>query len=157
VDTTYATGFAYDVTAGVGKFNGSYVGSYLDMLKNIIPEYPHTIIPSTVLTTTSTIIADSMRVSSVGPVNCADCNSYLLSGGLLMTTPWAPTSYYDFDLVNLDNVTATQIQFESTNGTSTFDDGDCKVYGAESFLIGIKVCVKTSDSLKGSFEAGMFE
>ncbi|KAF2659788.1 hypothetical protein K491DRAFT_622242 [Lophiostoma macrostomum CBS 122681] len=158
VDTTYSTGFIYDVTAGVGKFNGPYVGQYLGNLANMARDggYPNTIVPYTIVTTSSNIVSDAMRVTTVDPVNCAGCNSYLLTGGFLMTTPWAPTGYQDYPLVNIDNVPGTQVQYKAGNGTVEFASQDCTVYGEPPFLFGIKVCVKTSDANKGSFEAGIY-
>jgi hypothetical protein len=74
-----------------------------------------------------------------------------------MTTPWAPTGFDDYPLVNIDKVPAVQVQFRRGNGTSEFASEDCNVYGAQPFLIGIKVCVKTSDVHKGSLEAGILD
>ncbi|KAF2470127.1 uncharacterized protein BDR25DRAFT_152192, partial [Lindgomyces ingoldianus] len=157
VVTAYDPVFTYKVTAGVGQFNGSYVSRYLDMLKNVTAEYPYQIVPYSVLQGVSSLVGNSMHVINAPKIDCPECDSYLLTGGVIMTTPWYPTGYSSYPLVNIDKVPASQIQFRrGMNSTDSFQDEDCDIYGSKSFLIGIKVCVSKSKSYPGSIVAGVF-
>ncbi|KAF2267579.1 hypothetical protein CC78DRAFT_591957 [Lojkania enalia] len=153
----YDSGFTYDVTAGVGQFNASLLGPFFSMLKNIVPEYSHQIVPSTILSTTYSLIGNSMHVTNTQSVDCDDCDSYLLNGGVVSTTPWFPEGYNEYPLANIEDVPTTQVQFRRwMSEEDGFTDENCSTYGAEGFLIGMKVCVSNSNAYPGSITAGLY-
>ena len=73
-----------------------------------------------------------------------------------MATPWIPSGYDTYPLVNIENVPAVQVQFKRTmNETEHFLKEDCDIFGRSGFLIGIKMCVAESQALPGSVIAGI--
>jgi hypothetical protein len=84
------------------------------------------------------------------------CDSYLFSGGLSMTTPWAPTGYPSFPLINIYNLPASQIEFKrGINNSHVFSDSECGVYGSDGTLVGVRVCISENPQEYGSYLAGM--
>ncbi|KAF2122772.1 hypothetical protein BDV96DRAFT_639340 [Lophiotrema nucula] len=157
VITAYDVTQTYDVTAGVGQFNGSYVSSYLDMLKGINPEYNYTIVPSEHLLNSYSLVGSSMHSMSVHPTSCQTCDSYLLPGGIYMTTPWPPEGHEEYPLIDINDAPALRVDFErGMDAKDGFTDEDCSTYGSPPFLIGIKLCVSKSNAFPGSLVAGVY-
>ncbi|KAF2005758.1 hypothetical protein P154DRAFT_551439 [Amniculicola lignicola CBS 123094] len=157
VVTAYETAMTYDVTAGVGQFKGEYVQSYTNALQAIVPEYNFTVVPSSILKTAYSLAGNSMHLVTSKPVHCDGCDSYLMTGGMLSTTPWPPQGHDGYSMINLKNVPASQIEFRrGIAAEDAFTDEDCSQYGDKSFLIGIKVCVAKSKSYPGFLAAGLF-
>nr|KAK5437002.1 hypothetical protein LTR18_009367 [Exophiala xenobiotica] len=151
---------SYRATAGVGQFNGSYIPEYLQRYKDTDQAYGPAVLPYSTVNTASNLVVNPMHSTAISPVVYGEgkvCHSYLLSGGLLMTTPWPPTTYASFPVITLRNIPATQIDFVRGIHNDTFDDAeDCAVFGAEGFLIAMKFCLARSQSSPGSMIAGIF-
>ncbi|KAI1967016.1 hypothetical protein LOZ58_000509 [Ophidiomyces ophidiicola] len=162
-NTSLATGYdalySYNVTAGVGQFNGSFVEPYLQKLQNLTPEYPYRIISYTTLSTAYNLVVNPMHSVIIPPISCKEdgCDSYLLSGGLVMTTPWPPTDHPSHPVIQIYNVPSTQIEFRRNidEGESFLND-DCTMFGDQSSLIGIKLCLAHSRKVNGSVIAGKY-
>jgi hypothetical protein len=142
-----------------GNFNESYVQSFFTNLQALEPDYTHRIVPYNMLAIAYNLVGDSMQASVAQPVNehCGSsaCDSYLFTGGLIMTTPWTPTGYESFPLTNIYNLPAMQIEFmRGLNDSHVFTDNECAVYGSKGVLIGIKMCVAERASMKGGYLAG---
>lgn len=155
----YESVSTYNVTAGVGSFNGSYVPQYLQQFKDTNGGYSYSVLPYSTLVTASNLIVNPMHSVALDPVNCEtgmDCTGYLMSGGLMMTTPWPPTDHADYPVVVLENAPSVQIDFVKGIHNDTFvDSDDCLVFGQDGFLIGFKFCLAKSQSAIGSLIAGM--
>jgi hypothetical protein len=155
----YAPVYTYNVTAGVGPFNGSYVRSYVQQLQNLDPQYKYQVVPYSIYAIVYNLVVNPMHSLVSSPVRCGAgtaCDSYLLTGGLVMTTPWPPINYTENPLVEIYNASATQIDFERglRPGDAFSDADDCSVYGAPDFLIGMQVCIAESRVAPGSIMAG---
>jgi hypothetical protein len=88
------------------------------------------------------------------PVNCDrnTCNSFLLTGGLVVTTPWPPTNYTEHPIITIQRAPAVQIEFtDNISEGDEFTDDDCSLFDGEGVLIAIKVCVARSQIAQGSF------
>jgi hypothetical protein len=152
---------SYDATGGVGKFNGSYIPEYLQRYKNSNRAYSPAVLPYSTVNTASNLVVNPMHSTAISPIVCGEgrvCHSYLLSGGLIMTTPWPPTNYSSYPVITLRRIPAIQIDFVRGIHNDTFDDAeDCEVFGDEGFLIAMKFCLARSLSAPGSLIAGKLE
>lgn len=154
--------YVYEVTAGVGGFNGSYVAPYLDGLQNSQPGYGHTIVPFDLMATSYGLIGDSKQTIIAEPADefCGSvddpCDSYLLTGGLLLTTPWAPTNYSSYPFINIYDLPATQVEFQrGIISDYVFSNSECAAYGANGILVGVRLCISNNPQQDGSYLAGM--
>jgi hypothetical protein len=154
--TAYDSGHTYEVTAGVGQFNGSYVPRYLEKIKAVEPSYRYQVVPSTILAASYSLVWNSLHVINGAPIECASCDAYLLTGGVILTTPFIPEGYDKYPLVNIDNAPATQVQFERGMAKADgFQDENCSVYGGSgNITLGMKVCINKSKAAEGSYVAG---
>lgn len=148
----------YNVSAGVGRFNGSYVAGYLERYQTTNTGYVYNVLPFSIMAMASNLVVNPMHSSSIAPVNCSsgqECQGYLVSGGLMMTTPWPPTDHTSSPVVTIDAVPATQIDFVRGIHNDSFDDAqDCQTFGGAGYLIGVKFCLAQSRSSIGSLFAG---
>ena len=148
----------YNVTAGVGSFNGLYVPQYLEQFQQTNTGYNLTVLPYSTLITASNLVNNPMHSTAIDPVKCRDgmvCEGFLLSGGLIMTTPWPPTDHTTYPVVVIEEVPSVQIDFTMGIHNDTFvDSKDCLVFGQPGFLIGFKFCLARSQSAEGSLFAG---
>lgn len=155
--TAYDQVHEYNVTAGVGQFDGSYIPRYMEMLKNLSDGYRPQIVPFSVLSTVYSLVGNPMYGTNTAPLECDGCDSYLLTGGVFLATPWMPTGYDAYPLVNIDRIQAIQLEFK---GWMSEEDGfrneDCDIYGSKGFLIGIKMCIANSKTYPGSIIAGTY-
>ncbi|KAI0872377.1 hypothetical protein GGS24DRAFT_18477 [Hypoxylon argillaceum] len=147
--TVYDTATTYNVTAGVGPFNGSYVLPFIDYLNTDFPTYPYNYFAPLY-----SLVNNPQWATLVDPLYCSgeSCFSYLLSGGLLMTTPWMPLGYTNYPLVKIDNAPSIQMEFQQT--PLVFDSSDCSVFGGPGVQIGIQLCL--ADKSEGTLLAGIF-
>jgi hypothetical protein len=101
------------------------------------------------------LVVNSMHSTAVDPIRCHGdgCNSYLLTGGLLMTTPWTPEAFPTYPLVKIQSVPAVQLEFKNSP-ESIFASNDCLIYGSENILIGIRMCLKANNTEPSSLTAG---
>ncbi len=160
VDVAYTPVYTYNITAGFGPFNGSYVGSYISQLQNLVPEYKFSVVPYTVFGVVYNLVVNPMHSLVSPPIQCQgiNCDSYLMTGGLLMSTPWPPVTHMDLPSIELYNVPGIQIEFERglPQEDNFVDSDDCSVFGADGFVIGIELCVAESKVNTGSMIAGMW-
>jgi len=158
LEVEYKSVKMYNVTAGVGEFNGSYIPEYLQQFQDNNAGYKHSVLPYSTVVTASNLVVNPMHSTAIDPVICNDgraCHGYLMSGGLIMTTPWPPIDYPSYPVVTIRNAPSTQIDFVRGIHNDTFvDSEDCLVFGADGFLIGIKFCLARSQSAPGSLFAG---
>ena len=161
LEVVYESVMSYNVTAGVGPFNGSYVQEYLETVQKTDQGYRYVVLPYSTLITASNLVVNPMHSTAVDAVTCGDnriCNSYLLSGGLIMTTPWPPTNYTSYPVITIRDVPSIQIDFVRGVDNDTFNYAeDCSVFGEAGFLIGMKFCLARSKSSVGSLFAGMLK
>lgn len=155
VITAYDPVTEYNVTAGVGQFDGSYISRSIERFKNITPEYPYQIVPFSAVSSIYSLIGNSIYTTNAPPLDCDGCDSYLLTGGVIMTTPWIPAGFDAYPLVEIETLPAIQVQFRrAIDEKDRFQDADCDVFGRKGYLIGIKMCVAESKVLAGSLAAG---
>jgi hypothetical protein len=159
----YDTVYTYNVTAGVGPFNASYVGSFFDHLSSLSPGYKFNVLPYSYYSVVNNLIANNFYSTTVNPVRCqnpehedssARCAGYLLSGGVVGTTPWIPSNFSEHPLIKIDHVSMIQADFDATRGEPRFDDDACEVFGSNSSLIAAKFCMTLSSPT--TVQAGMF-
>jgi hypothetical protein len=148
--TVFDTAESYNVTAGVGPFNASYIPGFLETLNSTAPEYPFSILPYTYYGMINNLISNPIISSAADTTACLDdeedCASYLLSGGVWQTAPWMPSTHPDYPLVKLDNVPTIQVDFRGKHGPRAFRDEDCQLVGSPLALIGAEFCVREMGS-----------
>ena len=160
--TEYVPVHTYEVTAGVGAFNGSYVHSFLEGLQSSQPGYVHTIVPFNLMAMSYNLVGNPMQATIADPIDksCGStdspCDSYLFTGGLSMTTPWPPMGYSSYPLINIYNLPATQIEFtRGFKNSHSFSNSECAVYGSAGVLVGVRLCASENPQMYGSYLAGM--
>ncbi|KAG4439159.1 hypothetical protein IFR05_005358 [Cadophora sp. M221] len=154
--TEYDPVYTYEVTAGIGAFNGSYVRSFLDDLRNSQPGYNSTIVPFNLMAMSYNLVGNPMQATIAKPVDdsCGDvtnpCDSYLFTGGISMTTPWAPTDHPSSPLINIYDLPAVQFDFKRDIGNiHVFSDNECGLYGSDGTLVGVRIYVCTNGIRNG--------
>ncbi|KAL4789329.1 hypothetical protein BDV19DRAFT_395148 [Aspergillus venezuelensis] len=161
VDVTYRTAFTYPVTAGIGQFNGSYVRSFIDLLQGREEAPPYIIMPYSIQAIVYNLVVNPMHSVAGVPVPvgaCTDnaCDSYLFPGGLIGATPWPPTNHSSAPVIQIDDAPAVQLDFSSGLNGHSFSGNDCTLFGANTTYVGINFCVAASNTLEGSFAAGVY-
>jgi hypothetical protein len=157
--TIYYEADTYDVTAGLGPFNASYVAPFLDKLQSVSPQYRSSVVPYSFTAISYNLVANQMYTTVCEPEQCKgdSCRAYLMSGGLMMLTPWIPASYPSYPLVMVRDVPSVQIEFlHSPPNQKEFSDADCDVFGAPGVLIGVRLCLRTAESNPGFVDVGEF-
>lgn len=158
LQVVYGSAAPYNVTAGVGQFNGSYIPEYLQRFQTTNDGYGFAVLPYSTVITASNLVINPMHSTPIDPVACQSdrvCHGFLISGGLMMTTPWPPVDEPSYPVVSVRDAPATQIDFVRGIHNDAFDDAnDCTTFGGEGFLIGIKFCLARSQSTIGSLFAG---
>jgi hypothetical protein len=153
--TAFDTAESYDVSAGVGPFNASYIPGFLETLNNTAPDYPFSILPYSLTSILSNLIANPIVSTVVESNSCPDydddCASYLLSGGIWSMAPWIPGNHSTYPLVRLNDVPAIQIDFRGNHGPRDFKDDDCQLFGSPKDLIGAELCVREEGSNGGIY------
>lgn len=159
------TVFTYNVTAGVGALRGSYVASFLEQLRTtngLSANDEESILPYSIITTASNMVVNTMHSIATVPISCRQeqkgCSSYLIPGGLVMSTPWPPTDHEDCPTITIYNAPATQIDFmRNMEQEQMFDDTqDCSVFGSSGFKIGVRFCLAESKNKSDALLAGRF-
>ncbi|KAH9208078.1 hypothetical protein DL95DRAFT_312540 [Leptodontidium sp. 2 PMI_412] len=161
--TEYYPVYTYEVTAGIGAFNGSYVLSFLDDLQNSQPGYNSTIVPFNLIAMSYNLVGNPMQATIAEPVDdsCGGvtnpCDSYLFTGGISMTTPWAPTDHPSSPLINIYDLPAVQFDFKRDIGNiHVFLDNECGLYGSDGTLVGVRLCISEDTKRAGSYLAGIY-
>lgn len=154
-NTVYETAMSYNVTAGVGPFNGTLVRPFLDFLGSLAPDYPYTTVPYSYYAMAGSLVTNPTFGTVAEPVHCRGdgCYSYLLSGGVEMAIPGVPHGYTEYPLVRIADATAIQMEFTELKNSPGFDKDDCSVYGAPATPIGIELCLAQRPNL-GGLQAG---
>jgi hypothetical protein len=155
--TAYITTGTYNVTAGVGVFNGSYVRPFINKFQELNPGYQYTVVPYSLLAIVRNLVVNPMHSIVTQPIQCntAVCDAYLLTGGLVMTTPWPPTTQAQSPMVIVDPAPATQIEFQrGIPRVDRFEEGDCDIFGGEGVLIAMRLCVAKSRHHSGQLISG---
>ncbi|KAK8099580.1 uncharacterized protein PG998_012821 [Apiospora kogelbergensis] len=149
--TIYETALNYNVTAGVGSFNGSYVHPFLDYLKSLAPDYPYTTLPYSYYTLAGSLVTYATLASVADLIYCRGdgCFSYLLSAGLELTLPRVPQGYSDYPLVRVVEIPTVQVEFALLGPHEQNTNHDCTVYGAAETSIGIELCLAQGPPLGG--------
>ncbi|KAK8024444.1 hypothetical protein PG993_012510 [Apiospora rasikravindrae] len=157
VDTVYETALSYNVTAGVGPFNGSLVPPFLGFLESLAPDYPYTTVPYNYYAMAGSLVAYSTFGVVAEPVYCKGdgCFSYLLTGGLEMAMPDVPQGYPECPLVKIASSPAVQMEFTHRKEYEGFNKRDCSVYGAPGTPIGIELCLAQGPKW-GGLQAAIF-
>ncbi|KAH8887977.1 hypothetical protein GQ53DRAFT_826549 [Thozetella sp. PMI_491] len=149
----------YNVTAGVGLFNGSYLSSFFRNLDSAAPaSYPYKTLQYSYQAMVYDLVVNPMYSTTAASVALDRPNvtfqSYLLSGGAVMANPKLPPSNPAYSLLKIEQVQSIQLNFESA-GDHTFAISDCSTFANSSALIGIKLCVEKSNEV-GSLIAGLY-
>jgi hypothetical protein len=155
----YKPAHTYAVTAGVGEFNGSMVAEYLQRLQSLVPSYQRAILPYSVQAVATTLVANQMHSLSQPSVACtgSKCNSYFLSGGLVLTTPWPSSEDPSYLFVKMQDVIGRHIDFKfGLEYGDALEDNDCTMYSDNgTTLIALRFCITRSKVDMGSYIAGM--
>ncbi|KAK0611883.1 hypothetical protein B0T14DRAFT_595249 [Immersiella caudata] len=160
-DTTHS----YPVTAGVGPFNASYVAPFFQRFRDLAPTASarFSTLPYSYYGPVHDLVVNPYYTTTTEPVKCqavvkedgADvCAAYILSGGLVLTTPWIPTGYPDHPQILIENVPTIHAEFSALPAGKRFDDADCRLYGSNTTRIGVKFCLSQSEPTK--LDAGIF-
>ncbi|KAF4967229.1 hypothetical protein FSARC_5208 [Fusarium sarcochroum] len=153
--TVYDTSHKYNVTAGVGPFNGSLVPPFMRYIQSLAPEYPYHVLPYTYYAAVYALVANPLVSTVIDSSTWQgdDCISYLLSGGLSMVAPWIPVGHEGYPMVKIDNVTSIQLDF-TERVDAGFKDTDCNMFGQKGTIIGVRLCVAQGATGPGSLRAG---
>ncbi|KAK8047435.1 hypothetical protein PG996_015499 [Apiospora saccharicola] len=157
--TVYDTAFAYPVTAGVGRFNGSLVDPFKTFLHTLRPGYPYETIPYNYLASAYTLVVNPLLATVADPRRCTiePCISYLLSGGLTTVIPWVPKDHADYSLVRVRHAPSIQADFTGPLAKNiSFHSDDCDIFGQNDITIGIRLCLKRNPLDSSQLMAGMF-
>jgi hypothetical protein len=153
--TVYDAGYSYNVTVGVGVFNGSLIQPFITFLQSLSEDYEYQVAPYTYLSAVNSLISNPLISTISSPVSCAadDCQSYLITGGVEMATPWIPDIHHDFSLVIIEN--PPSIQLNTTHSENyIFQEDECDLYGGVGYTIGIKLCIAKEELSPGLLRAG---
>ncbi|KAL6232432.1 hypothetical protein BDW75DRAFT_242960 [Aspergillus navahoensis] len=165
IGVAYVPVFDYEVTAGIGHFNGSYVGSYIELLQDREREagsgYPYTVVPYWMQAVVNNLVTSPMHSIAGRPVPVGaciehECDSYLLPGGLIGASPWPPTEHPSAPVVRMDDAPSVQLDFAAGLRGHSFSEDDCTVFGGSITVVGIRFCVAESQTVNGSFAAGLY-
>jgi hypothetical protein len=157
-EVTYLPQSSYTAVAGVGPFNASLVTPYIQNLQSIQPNYPLKIMPYSIQAMATNIILNPLYSVVTSPVECSGygCESFLMSGGLMMATPDVPPGYFDPEVTVLKSVLSRHLDFQQGIETGdVFQDDDCSLYDDNSTIIAMKFCLKKSYMKPHSMIAGI--
>jgi hypothetical protein len=144
----YRPGVTFDVTAGIGAFDGSLVPAVLANLGGTLP--------AGLIADDSELLADTEYTIHAEPVTCnaadSSCSSYLLPGGLGSITPWPPSSDEEYPVIEIFNAPALQVEIMD-HVSESFSSSDCSVFGVVGDPLTVEVCVAQSVVYQGSIIA----
>ncbi|KAF3021005.1 hypothetical protein E8E14_010619 [Neopestalotiopsis sp. 37M] len=155
----YDTLKSYQVTAGVGPFNGSLVQPFIDFLQHTQEGYPYQVLPYGYYAPVYNLVINPMFSGLVDPVQCSglsECDSYLMSGGLEMVTPWIESSDAGFPLVRIVDVPSVQLEFQALPRQYQFSTSDCDILGTSTSSIAARLCLSEDEDHAGTLNAGLF-
>lgn len=146
---------SYNVTAGVGPFNGSLVQPFRDFLHTLAPTYQFETLPYSYFAGAYTLVINPLVSVVAETRGCSDnlCASYILSGGLEMVIPWVPQGYDDHSMVMVKNAPSIQVDFTGPT-MERFNESDCDVFGETRVAIGIRLCLSQTPSNPETIRTG---
>jgi hypothetical protein len=150
VAIVYDPFLTFTAIAGVGPFNGSFVGNELNNTAGAITYQ--------VLVYAYNFVTNSQFSIMASPVSCsAGCDSYIFPGALWSLNSTPPDSPVSDTVVTIYNAPAIQMDF--TEGLSDGDEfslsgPDCTLYGEDGNAVGIIFCLAKSKAHAGSIIAG---
>jgi hypothetical protein len=134
------------------------VVSYIRSLQSYQPGYPLEIMSYSTQALVYNLVVNSMHSIAQPPIACggSDCGSYLLTGGLLLTTPWPSIGYSSSPVIKINNVIGRQIEFKrNPGGVEDLQYQDCTAYGDNgTSIIAIKFCIAQNRPSDGASVAG---
>ncbi|KAH6660903.1 hypothetical protein BKA67DRAFT_617481 [Truncatella angustata] len=156
--TVYDTSEIYNVTAGVGSFNGTNVQQFIDLLQDNQPDYPYQVFPYNYYAPVYNLVTNPTFSSLADPVKCSgsSCFSYLLSGGLEMVTPWVSLRDPTFPLARIYDVPSIQLEFSQMPRDFSFASKDCSIFGTNTSTIAARLCVRDDADNFGVLNAGLY-
>jgi hypothetical protein len=150
VATVYDPYLPFSAVAGVGSFNGSFVGDKLNNTAGAITYQ--------VLVYAHNFVINSQFSITASSVSCsARCDSYILPGALWSLDPAPPDDSLSDAIVTIYNAPAIQMDFmEGLGNGDEFDlsGPDCTLYGENGNQVGIIFCLGKSKVYNGSIIAG---
>ncbi len=157
LEVIYEPRYTYALRAGVGQFRGNYVEPYIKQFNTMNPGYAARVVPYSNLAIVHDLVVNPIHSVISQPINCTteSCDSYLLPGGLALTTPWPPTNFSQQPVIAIHSTIGMQLDFqEGLLPGDTFNEEDCDVFGQANVLIGIRSCVGRSKVKTGALIAG---
>jgi hypothetical protein len=157
--TVYDVAATYNVTAGIGAFNGTLVQPFFANLKTLVPGDPYTLLPFQYFAAVYILVINPLISTISSPVQCSgdSCVSYLLSGGLSQSEPWDPATFtgyqMDYQMARVDNTPSIQIDFSSPV-SDIFTDADCDQFGSSNSPIAMRFCVVNDETVTNALRAG---
>ena len=120
------------------------VASYITDLQSRNPGYARKVVPYNVHALVYNLVSSPIHSVAVAPITCAGhtCSSYLLTGGLPLTTPVAPPLRPEADIIRLQNVTSKHVEFEAIRAP-TFEPNECVDFsdGGQDSIV-TRLCLK---------------
>jgi hypothetical protein len=156
VETVYKSTYSYKAAAGIGPFEGSYVDVYRESLRIRNLNRTDDVVPYTTLAVAHGLIVNPMHSISSQHASCdnVECDSYILPGGLVNSSPKPPLNLTDNPVILLDEVPSYRIDFQR-DATEDVADGDCDLYFQHPFVIAIRFCVAPSHVQQGSVHVSL--
>lgn len=154
----YDVATTYNVTAGIGAFNGSLVQPFFANLKTLVPGDPYTLLPFQYFAAMYILVINPLISTTSSPVKCPgnSCVSYLLSGGLSQSEPWDSSTFtdlQDYQMARVDNTPSVQIDFSSPV-SDVFTNADCDQFGSLDSPIAMRFCVVNDKTVPNALRAG---
>jgi hypothetical protein len=150
VTTVYDPFQPFTAVAGVGPFNGSFVGERLNNTGGTITYQ--------VLVYAYNFVTNSQFSVTASAVSCpTPCDSYILPGALWSLDRAPPGNPSTDALVTIYNAPAIQMDFmEGLRGSDEFDlaGPDCTLYGENGNEVGIIFCLAKSKAYDARIIAG---
>ena len=151
VITAYSPIDTFNVTAGTGKFNGSFVEPFLESIENVVPYWA--------LASTYNFVKNPLFSIPSQPISCPNrgtqCDSYLFPGGTYLMYPQPSPPPSANSTIIIRDAPGTQIDFaQGLDASDRFLSQDCTVYGNENSVVGVEFCLAMSHVSEGSVLVG---
>jgi len=120
------------------------------------PQYKSAVAPYSFTAISYNLVANQMHSTICDPINCTGeyCRAYLMSGGVIMLTPWTPTSFPSYPLVMAHHIPSIHVEFEYNPTFPDFSATDCDFFGSAGILISAQVCIRNSKETKAHLDIG---
>jgi hypothetical protein len=157
--TNYQSSFVYNITAGIGQYNGSFVEPYLEKLQSHGGNSTQKVLPYSSLARAYNLVSNPIHTVSMPPIDCTGegCYSFLMTGGLDLTTPLPHMESPSSPLVEIPEVMGRQIEYQmGLADGDVLGESDCTMYSDDITIIAIRFCLAESRVNDGAFIAGMY-